>query len=126
MNMTDSSHNNFPSNDWQILGELELSIGSSAAGLIHARLSRTLEPLDLHTDFLNKILVSAQDAAVRASQAETVMKFGHIHISIFVPHEHASKGKTWGFFHIERIENPSEGAATQDHAIDFYLYVEGE
>jgi hypothetical protein len=74
---------------------------------------------------LSKVLKSAHDAAVRAMQVENMMKFEHIHFIIFVPQERASKGQTWGFFRVEKIESVGQDKKPPDHAIEFYLYLEG-
>ena len=92
---------------------------------IHAWLTEVLDPLNLYTDFLDKILQSAQDAATRVWQAEPRMESEHIHLFIFVPHDYFSKGQTWGFFRIEKIENATGDKTAHDHAIEFYLYVDG-
>lgn len=126
MNAIDSSHNHSPSPDWQLLGELELPVGVSTDDAVHTWLMELLDPLPLSTDFLNRVMKSAQDSAVRAMHPNIVKEFGHIHLSVFVPHGHAAQGKTWGYFHIERIEDREEGIVSHDHAIDFYLYMEGE
>jgi len=121
-------HNKPPLNkssdtNWQILGELELPIGSNLDNTIKARLMEILNPLNLHAGFLNKILKSAQDAAGRVMQ--NGMEFEHIHILIFVPLDYASKGHTWGFFRIEKIESATTDNRHPDHVIEFYLYFEG-
>jgi len=117
------SSNNFPGADWQILGELELPVGSSNADdAIKARLMEILNPLNLHADFLNKILKSAQDAAARVMQ--NGMELEHIHLLVFAPKDRSSKRQTWGFFRIEKIEGAAD-VDSPNHAIEFYLYVEG-
>ena len=85
-----------------------------------------LGSLNLPVDFLNKILKSTQDSAIRAMQAESLMKFEYIHLIIFAPSEHTSKGRTWGFFRIEKIENVTADYRLPDHAIEFYLYLDGQ
>lgn len=85
-----------------------------------------LGSLNLSADFLNRVLKSAQDSATRALHPNIAMESGHIHLSIFVPQERAAKGKTWGYFHMERIENRTDDIVSHNHAIDFYLYMEGE
>lgn len=121
----DSSSNRFSRTDWRILGKLELPVGAEINGLINTWLTETLRPLDMHVDFVNRIMKSAQDAAVHAFQVEAVAEFEHIHLLIFVPAEYPSKDKTWGFFRIEKAEsNPVYIKTMAAHAIEFYLYVE--
>ena len=120
----DSSTDHLSETDWRILGELELPIGAEADGVVSAWLAEILNPLGLHTDFLNKVLKSAQDAAARSIQAETMMAFEHIHLLVFAPRENASKGKTWGFFRIEKVGTPITNKNPYDHSIEFYLYPE--
>jgi len=111
---------------WQILGELELPASVSVEKTLYAWLSETLHPLNLQTELLNKIIVSAQDAVVRAVHAENVFKFEHIHLTVFVPLEREKTGQAWGFFRLEKIEDTKEKDIGGDHAIEFYLYGEGE
>lgn len=120
-----TSSPNLSKSGWRILGELELPIGAEADSVVSAWLTQILNPLNLHTDFLNKVLKSAQDAAARAMQVDNLMKFRHIHLLAFAPADVTSMGETWGFFRIEKVgsslgrENPFE------HSIEFYLYLEG-
>ena len=126
VNQITSSRNNNGETDWQILGEIELPFGSSADFAISAWLTELLGPLNLSRDFLHKVLESAQDSAMRALLPNAAMAVGNIHLSVLATQEFLSKGKTWGFFHIERIEHQVDGVVAHDHKIDFYLYVEGE
>ena len=124
MKHIDPSPNHLSGNDWCILGELELPVGAEADGMVSAWLTEILNPLSLNTDFLYKVLKSAQDAAARSIQAETRMGFEHIHLLVFAPRENASKGKTWGFFRIEKVGRPIANKDPYDHSIEFYLYLE--
>ena len=112
--------------DWQILGQLKLPVGSNADDPIRIWLMEILAPINLPVNFLDKILKSAQDSARRAMQAESLMKFEHIHLIIFVPSGHVSKRRTWGFFRIEKAETPSGDGKPVDHSIELYLYLEGQ
>lgn len=109
---------------WRILGELILPVGSSPNELIFAWLTDLLAPLDLHENFLNRVLKSAQNYVGQALRRDTEVPFGHIHLSIFGPKEPASKGQTWGFFRIEKIDSGESSAAHPDHTVEFYLYRE--
>jgi len=119
----ESSPRDLTGNGWQILGELELTVNPNADHTINKWLAATLSPLDLSADFLNKVLRSAQEAAARAMQTETVMKFQHTHLLVFAPEDHTSIGRTWGFFRIEKIEGAAD-VDSPNHAIEFYLYLE--
>jgi hypothetical protein len=111
--------------DWQLLGELELPVGSNLDPKLSAWLTEVLNPLDLHTDFFSKVLKSAGEAIARAAQTELVTKFEHLHLLIFVPSERPSKGGTWGFFGIEKAYGGLEGESSPGHRIQFYLYLAG-
>ena len=126
MNTMHPQLNHSPSSDWHILGKVELPFDTNIVDAINVSLVEILTQLKLSSDFLNKILESAQDSAVRAQQSNAAITFGHIQISIFEPHKQIEDGKTWGFFHTERIGNPSEDVFSCDHTINFYLYTEGE
>jgi hypothetical protein len=126
MKQTDLPHTNTPDAEWQLLGELDISVGSATDFTIDSRLTELLIPLDLSTDFKYRVMESVQDSVMRILQSNAVSTTGHIHLFIFAPYARILERKTWGFFHIERIENQTEVADTRDHAIDFYLYVEGQ
>ena len=111
--------------DWQILGNLELPVSVNTDDAIRAWLEELLIPLELSKDFLDRVTHSAQESASRLFE-NGELEHEHLHLSILVPQSHKATGKSWGFFHIERIENQRSDAATQDHAIDYYLYREGE
>jgi hypothetical protein len=124
MNNSKPSHN-LPDTDWQMLGELELPVGSSSEKAIHAWLSNVLNPLALQVHFLNQIIQSAQDAAGRAMRSERAAEFRHLHFLVHVPKYSASNGQTWGFFQIEKMGDSTEVGNSHDHTIEFYLYLEG-
>ena len=125
MNTTPSTRLHPPGADWQILGELELPVAVSTDDAIYAWLEELLCPLALSSDFLTNVTHSAQESTLRVLK-NYALEFEHLHLSILVPSLHKLIGKSWGFFHIERIENQKDDPAQQDHAIDFYLYMEGD
>lgn len=124
MNNSNPSHN-IPHTDWQMLGELKPPVGSSIEDVIHAWLSEVLDPLALDAHFLDQILQSAQDAAGRALRSERAAEFRHLHFLVKVPKHSVSNGQTWGFFQMEKMGDSTEGGNSHDHAIEFYLYLEG-
>jgi len=124
MKKVDLPYKNNSDTGWQLLGELTLSLSSDADLAITPWLRKLLEPLKMSTDFLNRVLESAQDSVMRILQPIATLTSNHVHLSIFVPNEPILERTTWGFFHIERIEN--RGNTVDDHAIDFYLYIEGQ
>lgn len=115
-----------PDTDWHRLGELELPAGASADSAIRNWIAPILNTLNLSPDFLDRVVKSAQESVMRYLDPDAGLTNGHIHLSIHAPREHLTKGKTWGFFHIERIENRVEELDDRGHAIDYYLYVEVE
>jgi len=123
VNTDNTTHN--PGAGWQILGELELPVGASAENALYAWLTEILHPLNLQAELLNKIIASAQDAVARAIQAEVTLKFEHIHLTVFVPSAREEKEKAWGFFRLEKIEDTKEDQTDGDHAVEFYLYGDG-
>lgn len=125
MNTDNTTHS--PNIGWQILGELELPVGASVEDALYAWLTEVIQPLNLQTELLNKILASAQDAVARAIQAKIMHKFEHIHLLVFVPSEREAKAQAWSFFRLEKIEDvKKEGQSGGDHTIEFYLYREGD
>jgi hypothetical protein len=115
-----------PGTDWHRLGELELPAGASADSAIRNWIAPVLNTLNLSPEFLGRVVKSAQESAMRYLHPDAGVTPGHFHLSIYAPREHLAKGKTWGFFHIERIENRGEALDGHGHAIDYYLYMEGE
>jgi len=111
---------------WQILGELELSVGASLEEALYAWLIEILRSLHFQPELINKIILSAQDAIARAVHAETMDKFKHIHLVVFVPSELEEKEPAWGFFRLEKIEDSKDEQTGGDHAVEFYLYGEGD
>jgi len=126
MKQTDLSQKIAPDTEWQILGDLNLSVGSEVEFAINAWLTELLSPLNLSMNFLNRVHDSVQGTVRRILYPNAGSITGHIHLSIFAPYERIPERKPWGFFHIERIENQGEAVDVRDHAIDIYLYVEGQ
>jgi hypothetical protein len=125
MKHPNTSPHNFPATDWQTLGELEVRAGSDVERGIQSWLTQTLKPLRLHTDMLNRILQSALEATTRALELNGVtMEFEHIHLLAFAPPGHKFSGQTWGFFRLEKLEDPAKAQSLPDHSIEFYLYSE--
>jgi hypothetical protein len=108
---------------WQLLGELELTVRMALDQTVSKWLAGILNPLNLHPDFAGKVLNSAQEAALRASQVENVAKFKHVYLQILVLTNPNSNKHDWGFFRIDKIKNESEQPKS-DHMIEFYLYQE--
>lgn len=116
-----------PNSSWQILEELELPLDSDGAGVINTWLKEILNPLRLHTDLINRILKSAQDAVARArASIGSEIENGHIHLLVLVPRDHKTDAKTWGFFRIEKLASIGRDRNPLDHSIEFYLYIEGQ
>ncbi|MGD8402379.1 MAG: hypothetical protein PVJ21_01875 [Anaerolineales bacterium] len=126
MKQINLSHKNTSDTGWQLLGELDLSVRPEDEFTINTWLTDLLKPLDLSTDFMNRVVTSVQDSVSRIMQPSGTISLGHIHLSFYAPNERIRERNTWGFFHIERIENRADSVNTNDHAINFYLYVEGQ
>jgi hypothetical protein len=112
--------------DWQLLGKYTFTRESLPDNLVSAWLANTLRPLNLKTSLIDKILTSAQLAAESTLQLPSSNRFKHIHLLIFTSAMHPSDGQNWGFFRIEKIGPLSEENQSPDHAIEFYLYLEGK
>lgn len=111
--------------EWKLFGELELAFSARAEGVMSIWLEEVLEPLALPTDFKARILNSAQEAVARIMQSNSaVWEVGHIHLLILITPDHSSKGKTWGFFRIEKMDGARNDHSPHDHSIEFYLYVD--
>ena len=116
------SQNEISGTDWQVLGKLELPIGSGADDAIASWLIETLNPLNLHTDFLNKVVKSAQEVAAHTMQSEAVIHFQHVHFLVVATVDQAPERQAWGFFRIGKI---GDDELMLDHTIEFFLYQEG-
>ena len=124
MNTDNTTHSS--DTGWQILGELELPAGASVEDALYTWLTEVLHPLHLQPELLNKILVSAQEAVARAAHTGIVEKFEHIHLMVLVPAARREQERTWGFFRLEKIEDAKAPRTAGDHAVEFYLYGEGD
>ena len=103
-----------------------MSEGIGTTDAVRTWLTEILIPLSLSIDFLKRFLNTAQASVVRAAGTGVLASRVNVHISIFVPKLNSSTGTSWGFFQIERIEMKSDAVDVHIHAIDFYLYVEGD
>ena len=126
MNHPDSSHTSSLGNGWQILGDLELPARVDTEEVIHTWLAELLGPLHLPVDFLDKILFSAREAWYRLLGTGILQKLGHIHLIVRVPSDRSlQKGQNWGFFRIEKVDDPTQNGETTGHSVELYLYLEG-
>ena len=84
-------------------------------------------PLKLNTDFVNTISIFARDAVTRALQVDNSMlrKGANIRLTAFAPAQIPSTDSTWGFFQIEKLEQPGTDMSFPARAIELYLYLEG-
>lgn len=124
MNPIESNSRDLSGGGWQVLGELELTLGSNVEDEVRAWLTVLLLPLLLHESFLNKVLRSAQEYSLRALRSNSDAANGHVHLVIFVQQDRTLRGDTWGFFRIEKIENAEQNPLHSDHTVEFYLYLE--
>ena len=122
----DSSLPQIPETGWQVLGELQLPVGSNNDDAIRAWFTETLSPLQLDATLQNKILQSAKETAARVMHFETATKFERVHLLVLAPVNYPSKAQTWGFFRIEKVEFAKSFKDLPDHAVEFYLYLEGQ
>jgi hypothetical protein len=125
MSQADRSHPRAMGTGWEVLGEIELTASSDATYTVSQWLARVCSPLQLQAPFVSRILSSAQESITRTMQAEPVRKFEHVHLLVFAPSERAAEARTWGFFRIEKAEDSLEAGRNPDHAIAFYLYLDG-
>ena len=127
MKLHNPSPHKFSGAEWQTLGELEVRAGSDAERAIQAWLTETLQPLELHGDLFQRICRSAWEAATRVLQFNgSPMQHRHIHLLAFAPRNYRPKAQTWGFFRLEKLENPVAGQSQSDHSIEFYIYAESK
>ena len=111
--------------NWQLLDEFRLPIGPDTEATVYTLLREILEPLNLHRDFQDRLLNSAQDAMLRALPSNVESPFEYLHLAVLVPSERDSQRNTWGFFRIEKVDSAEPDKDRPDYAVEFYLYLEG-
>jgi len=125
MNTSAPSFNEYFNNKWQLLGELRLTRGLDIEATVYVWLLEVLKPLDVHIDFFNRLVQSVQDAVVNLLDAGSVsQKFDHVHLLMFARTRQMETPRSWGFFHIEKLEELAHENNPPDHAVKFYLYPE--
>jgi hypothetical protein len=122
--MNSQSHIDSHNSNWELLGELELPQNGNRNEAIHEWLSQTLEPFKLNEDLIRRVETSLQEAAKRVLATHTGDKMQHIHLRILVPLERTSKGKTWGFFRVEKNKEGYTEGQRPDHVAELFLYLE--
>ena len=119
------SQHELSSDDWQILGELELPVGFETSGRIGSWLAETLLPLKLHADFYDKVSKSVHEAIARLLlPSRAGVPFEHLHLLIFVPADSSLYRQNWGFFRIEKVASATTEESIPDHVIELFLYRE--
>ena len=64
---------------------------------------------------------------IATAQSEiAALKFAHVHLLVFAPAAGRSEEHTWGFFRIEKFESTALSQSAREHAIEFYLFPEGQ
>jgi hypothetical protein len=107
-----------PSSGWKLLGKLELPVDGPIEGKINVWLMEILHPLNIHEDFYNRILKSAQAVHLdRMTDLESVYLFVYAQPK-------PPTGQTWGYFRIDKAGIATVNKASSHHSIEFYLYVE--
>jgi hypothetical protein len=122
--MNSPSHTASHNSKWELLGELELPLNGGQSDVIHDWLGQILEPLKLHEEIAHRVETSLQEAATRALDTYAGNETMHIHLRIHVPLERTSKGTTWGFFRVEKIEEESTDGQIPAHSSELFLYLE--
>ena len=126
MNINEPLITSESSQNWNLLGELELQAEASTHILVQTWLREISNPLNLPVGLLDRIFTSIQDSKSRAHKHDMAIKSKYVHIAIFGPGNLVPEGKTWGYFHTEKISSRENDDTILDHKIDFYLYAEGE
>jgi hypothetical protein len=126
MKRTDSSFNDYPVTGWQLLGRLNLSRDLDIEPTIHAWLLETLQLINLHMEFFKKLSLSVKSSAVNSLEPHHEKQaLDHIHLLLFVRRKQETESRSWGFFHIEKLEGSTNENGPPDHSIEFYIYPDG-
>jgi hypothetical protein len=130
MKNTSSFLDKVPGSGWQVLAELKLAIAPEAKNSVKGWLIETLGTFKLPEDVLRRVTNSAQQAVARVTMSEYMrMEFEHIHIHILISKKDTSllhSGQGWGFFRVERVGTSAQDRNSNDHLIEFYLYLDGQ
>jgi hypothetical protein len=89
-------------------------------------LKEFLDPLELHENFVHRILSSAQQTAARILRVNAEIKLQHINVLVLVPSKRTLQKQTWGFFSVEKLEGTKDGGVANKRTIEIYLYMEGD
>jgi hypothetical protein len=116
-----------PAWEWKLLGKLDIAFSTDAESTLSDWLEKVLKPLDLRTEFERRVINSAHETIAHATPPNgMLLEEDHLHLLIFVTEDYASKGRTWGFFHIEKTDGAANECNPHDHSIEFYLYLESQ
>lgn len=105
---------------------MKLALGENVEAVLYTWLMDLLEPLDLQAELVNKIIASAQDAFARATQTDLTFQFEQIRLEVFIPEKRGARKKAWSFFRLDKIEDTSNEHVGSNHAVEIYLYGEGD
>ena len=109
-------------NGWQLLGDLKISYDSNIETVIRTWLLKTLEPVSLPTDFIDRIHKSVFKTVADLLKSDE-QRHDHIHLIIFIRKQKTEGSHAWGFFRIEKLEDTTQEKF--NHAVEFYLYPDG-
>ena len=123
----DPPHDQVPRTNWQILGQLKLSLGASPDGTMKEWLMNALRDFTLSGDLVSRLLASIEEAAAHIlSPDRTQVQLEYLEIVVLAPTGQTSKGHTWGFFRVERESTDPQLESVKGHCVEYYLYLDSK
>jgi hypothetical protein len=117
-----SSLRNVDRNGWILLAHIDLD-STHTAQTLDELLRKVLDPFHLHRDFVETVLISAQEAIAGHKPPGTRLEVKHIHLLVYVLKDYKSSERSWNFHRISKTEH-GDGNDNRQYLIEFYLYQE--
>ena len=78
---------------------------------------------NLPDDLVSRLLASIEEVTAPVLTPDSIQApLEYLAIVLFAPAEHKTKGRTWGFFRVERTSTDTLNDGTQGHCVEYYLY----
>lgn len=115
--------------EWRLIYELSILDDTSVEKALADSLAVELEPMEMPTEFFQKVTQSIQNSVETALDILRLARTDfQLKLFVYVPkklkaHNHK---RNWGFFRVEKREPASISKnRPATHSIEFYLYLDG-
>ena len=115
--------------EWRLIYQLSISYDTPVEKVLTASLAVELEPMEMSTEFFQKIIQSIKNSVVNA--LDILRSAGtdfQLKLFVYVPKKVNARNhkRNWGFFRVEKTEPVSISKnRPATHSIEFYLYLDG-